>query len=142
MTGNLLTRSDIETTIFTQYEKLNRGDLDGFLELWDQDAVFTFPGTNILGGVYRGKAEIQRFFWLLRQVIVGLRFDINQVLVNGEYIAMEWEDSGRTIQGEPFNNQGVTIMRLRDGRLVEARDYLDTEKLKAFSMGRKNRSGR
>ena len=126
---------EIEFNIRRAYDRLNAHDIEGFLEIWDDEAVFTFPGTSILGGTHRGKAALYRFFWMLHQVMVGLRFEPKNIAIGQEWLALEWEDHGMTITGENFDNNGVTLARLKDGKIIEARDYVDTQKLKGFIMG-------
>jgi uncharacterized protein (TIGR02246 family) len=131
---------DVRRLVTEQLAKLNAQDIDGFLEFCDPDAVFAFPGTSLLSGVHHGTEEIRRFFQMLFQLVADLHFEYRHLLVGRDRAAIEWEDSGHTFRGEPFDNRGVTVMHFRDGRLVEMRDHLDTESLAAFgSLGQRRR---
>lgn len=132
-TTTRLSAEEIRQIVSRQLERLNAQDIEGFLEFCEEDAVFTFPGNSLFGGVHQGKEQISRFFSMLFQIITDLRFDQKHIMVFGDWVAIEWEDFGHTFRGEPFDNKGVTVMHLRDGRQIEMRDHLDTEKLAAFS---------
>ncbi|MGI5130068.1 nuclear transport factor 2 family protein [Pseudonocardia sp. CA-107938] len=41
-----------------------------------------------------------------------------------EVIVAEFEYQG-TVRGEPFTQPGIFVLRVRDGEIVESRDYLD-----------------
>lgn len=137
------TSQDVRRAVSEQLARLNSRDLDGFLERCDPEVVFTFPGSSPLSGVHKGREGLRRVFSLMHQLVPDLRFDYGHLLVLGDHAMVEWQDHGHTFRGEPFHNRGVTVMRFADGRVVEVRDYLDTEALTAFgSLGHGRRRSR
>jgi ketosteroid isomerase-like protein len=59
----------------------------------------------------------------------GLRFDVAWAGVVGDRAIAQWTNHGTTRDGREYDNRGVSVLRLRDGRVAEIADYLDTERL-------------
>jgi ketosteroid isomerase-like protein len=91
----------------------------------------SFAGSHALGGIRHGVGGIQSWFERLYRLFPDINFTIKHVAVSGwpwDTAAMiEWHDSATTATGNPYDNDGVHIVRLRWGKLVSLHAYLDTE---------------
>jgi uncharacterized protein (TIGR02246 family) len=102
------------------------GDLEGMLDLFADDAVVTFSGQD----TFRGRAEYEPYMrWAGTQLPV-LDFRVRQIIVDGEYAAVTWDEDGRTARGEAWSAAGVDVFRIVDGKIVELTDYSDTDKIR------------
>jgi ketosteroid isomerase-like protein len=102
-------------------------DADGLAALLHPDAVFYFPKTAPLVGPER----ILRFFALLWRRYPRLDFSVRELIVapDGQRAAVHWTNAGHTREGADYANEGVTLLHLREGRLVLISDFFkDTER--------------
>ena len=62
----------------------------------------------------------------------GLRLTIDAVTVEGERVAVEAESYGVRADGKVYFNQYHYLIIVRDGLIIERREYLDTIHAKAL----------
>ncbi len=95
------------------------------------DVQLTFPGQNSWSGVFRGKAEVER--WLRRFAAAGIQIYPDEVIAKG----MPWNTTicvrGRDYLTGPggelvYENRYVIWGRMAWGRLKEYEVYEDTHK--------------
>jgi PPOX class probable F420-dependent enzyme len=56
----------------------------------------------------------------------GLNLTIKRLTAEEDRVAIEAESHARHVSGKPYDNQYHILMRLRDGKIVEWREYMDT----------------
>jgi ketosteroid isomerase-like protein len=115
------------------FEQLSRGNSEvAFADLAPR-FEHVFSGDHTFGGTRRTAASFRRWFVRLFEVFPGLQFKVKNVLVSGwpwnTVAAVEWEDWATMRDGQEYRNEGVHIIRLRWGRVVSLRVYLDTQKI-------------
>ena len=110
--------------------RTRQGDVRPTLMLDGPDVQLTFPGTNSWSGVFRGRAEVER--WLRRMAAVGLQTYPDEVIVKG----MPWNTTvcvrGHDVLDTPdgqrvYENRFVIWGRMRWGRLRDYEVYEDTQ---------------
>ncbi len=107
------------------FEVFNQRDLDKMEELLSPEAEFYFPKTQPL----IGKNRILKFLSILFRQYPRLRFDIQRIIVDDDNAAIHWTNEGKNKRDVPYQNEGVTIMELRDGKIIFISDFFkDTEK--------------
>jgi ketosteroid isomerase-like protein len=93
----------------------------------------SFAGDHALGGARHTLPGIRLWFERLYRLFPDINFAVKHVAVSGwpwDTSAMiEWHDSATTAIGDPYDNDGVHIVRLRWGKLVSLHAYLDTAAL-------------
>lgn len=122
------------------YETMNRKDLAAFMRNWAEDATFEFPGQSTVSGRYVGKQAISGFFRAVFDRMAVLRFTVMRVAVTRPYafgltntVLVEWTEDATSHDGVTGHVEGVTIMRVRSGRIIAARDYFfDTRPLETM----------
>jgi ketosteroid isomerase-like protein len=127
--------------------KLNEGDPSFLLKLAAPDAVIAFPGDNTWAAMYRpvqkgrhqhvthrGPDELRGF--ADRFVSEGLRFEIEDILVNGPpwrtRVAVRAHDFKAGPHGDEYANRLVAWLEIRWGKMLSWEDYEDTERVTAF----------
>ena len=114
--------------------RLNDGDAGPVVRLFARDARFVFPGDSSFGGEYVGRSEIAA--WFERFVALGPHFTIHDVTTAGPpwnmRAAGRFSDRIPVPGGTDYANDGVICLRMRWGRVVEDRTYLDTRKVAAL----------
>jgi hypothetical protein len=58
-----------------------------------------------------------------------LNFYIQRIIIQGQQAAIHWTNQGKNRHDAPYENEGVTIMELMDGKIVFISDFFkDTGK--------------
>jgi steroid delta-isomerase-like uncharacterized protein len=110
-----------------------KGDYDGLVSLFADDGVYIEPA-----GRHVGRDGIRAWIDQWRDAVSDLRFDTSLVVADGDVIIAEYssystfsgpltmpDESVIPPSGETNELPGVTILRVKDGLIVEARDYFD-----------------
>jgi ketosteroid isomerase-like protein len=113
---------------------LSNGDIGPLASSYASDATLVFPGTSSWAGVYRGRAEIDKF--LRRFVSVGLQGSVEDVLVNGPpwrtRVCVLFTDRAVRAGTVVYENRAVLYACVRWGRITYQEDFEDTHKVEAF----------
>ena len=105
---------------------------DAYFDVWnkkDYDAVARFYTEDIiyrdvnLGSEVKGHDELKKFMKQQFDLYPDLHFKTLEVMKEGEEkLAIRWEMTG-TYEGDKFNIEGVSIMRLKNGKVAWNSDY-------------------
>ena len=110
---------DIKALTKIIFDTFNNRDISELERYLAEDAVFDFPGTEVI----RGPKRILLFFKILFRKYPRLKFQILDILVDGDRACAVWSNDGEDSKGNPYNNRGVTIVRVKDGKIVFISDY-------------------
>ena len=117
------------------FASINRGDYDPVIASFHAGLRHVFYGHHALGGIRQEMPQTKLWYGRLARVFPDLRFEVRAIAIRGwpwHTIAMvEWVDHF-TIDGKPASNQGVHVLCLRWGKVVDLAIYCDTQKLAAF----------
>jgi ketosteroid isomerase-like protein len=107
----------------------NRHDLPGFLDAWHAEAEWrpAFPqGAEAAGWVVRGHEEISRAWHNIRSVWAEYRLEVEDARVVGEKLLVLGHLYARGAgSGLEIDSPWSAVVRFRDGKVLEARDWLD-----------------
>ncbi len=112
---------DTRRTVDALYTAFLRGDAEGMLALMAEDVEVRFLGQ----GTFHGVDAARRFFAFAGGLLRDVDFRIETVIVDGEIAAAVWEETATTAAGEPWENHGVDVIRVRDGRIVSLHENND-----------------
>lgn len=108
------------------YESFFAGDAAGMAALMDDGVVVRFLGQANL----RGLEAAERFFAFSAPLLDGLDFRIGRRIVDGEWAAVIWDESATVAAtGEPWENHGVDVFRVRDGKIALLHENNDCRKV-------------
>jgi ketosteroid isomerase-like protein len=113
-------------------ERLGQSEA-AFIAASTNDVEFTYPGSHALAGTSRGKDEVRAWFKRYFRCFPALRWDVKDVVVNGTpwgltVVSAQWSVHGTLENGYLFENEGLHMIRVKRGKLVSVRVYLDTQK--------------
>jgi ketosteroid isomerase-like protein len=115
------------------FRALSEARPEATLRQFAPGVLFCFAGEHALGGERRGITEVRAWFARLYEVFPGIMFEVGQVLVAGgpwdTRVATRFTVSAPRPDGSRYANEGVQLLRLRWGRVVEDRLYEDTQLL-------------
>ncbi len=108
---------------------LTASDIEGALDLLASDGRWWVGGKTELFPLagYKNKEEMRE---LLSNLILpmpnGLKMTIKNMIAEDDRVAAEVESYGEAANGRLYNNEYHFLFILRDGLIVEAKEYLDT----------------
>ena len=115
------------------FDAIGRGDIEAATRDLADDVHHVFPGEHPLGGERHSREAMQRWFERLFVLFPEIEFEVHRIAVRGPpwdmQIAVQWSDRGKAGDGEPYENEGAHWIRIRRGRGVYVRAYLDTERV-------------
>ena len=107
----------------------NRGDFDSCFAMIADDIVWTNIGSTCFSGTYRGKDQVMSELIgpLFGQLKAGIHSTVENLIAEGDIVVAQSTGAAETHDGRPYNNTYCQVIRLRDGQIVEVKEYLDTE---------------
>ena len=110
--------------------RFSANDIAGVLDMMTDDATWWLPGKPghmPVRGV-RSKEQIARVFHgMAAQLKSGLKMTVNSAIAEADRVAVEVESYGELQNGRVYNQEYHFLMTIRDGKIAEVREYLDTE---------------
>ncbi|MDP3736857.1 MAG: nuclear transport factor 2 family protein [Hyphomonadaceae bacterium] len=124
------TNKDIITAIFAETAK---GNGRPYVEALADDAVWIARGANSWSGVYRGKTAIlEDIFGRLREKLDGRNTCVpSRIHADGDFVIVEAKGQNQLKDGQRYDNEYCFVIRMRDGKMIEITEYLDTELVSA-----------
>ncbi len=122
----------------SQYDRLNRGDIETFMAGIADDATFIYPSNVSVGGEIKGKKAIDEWFHKLMEHYSKISITLKNVFVTDvlalgstNTFAVEWDEISTNRDGEDFKFSGVTIIEVKRGKATRIQEYVfDTDILK------------
>jgi ketosteroid isomerase-like protein len=113
------------------FDTLSSGDLEKLRLLLHEDAVWGIMVTGIQGaGDKHGRKEIIDDF--LTPVRVGMfvpgdpKVLIQNLVVQGNYAAVEAKGLGKFKNGKDYNNRYAFFIEIKDDKVIALREYMDS----------------
>jgi ketosteroid isomerase-like protein len=105
-------------------EASNRGDLTAVLELLDPGFEWWDRADDPGATVHRGHAGYSEFISDLGADVVEMQVEMKEVIDAGDYVVADVRVHGRgRASGAPFEEHEVHVLRIRDGKATELREY-------------------
>ena len=120
-----MTQPDLEELLIRHTEAWNAHDLDGLMDLFDDDCVFEASGGDeVCGKRYQGKMEVR---WAFAQVLESMP-DANwgngrHYNVAPDYGMSEWTLTGTLPDGRRLEVNGCDFLTVRDGKILTKNSY-------------------
>ena len=117
--------SDTRAVAEAVYAAFLAGDKDGMLAVMADDVEVSFLGQVLL----RGKEAASRFFDFAGPLLTDVEFTLEEIVVDGDVAAGVWHETATTAAGDPWENHGVDVIHVRDGRVVALHENNDVRKV-------------
>lgn len=109
------------------FTTVNAGDWEGWLALFADDAVLTEP----IGSI-NGIGELRNGVGALQKGYRSFQNQLKELIVEGERAVALTHISAVTRSGVPVELDVANVYRIRGGKIVEQRNYLDPALLQPF----------
>jgi len=107
-------------------DAISRGDAQAIQDAYAEDGSSWTIGTMPISGRF-SKAEIAQAAASVLDVFPhGLAFEIHSITAEDDRVAIEAESRGVHVSGKQYNNLYHFLMRMRNGKIVEWKEYMDT----------------
>jgi ketosteroid isomerase-like protein len=103
------------------YEAYLAGDSEGMIALMADDVEVTFLGQ----GTFHGIPAVREFMAFSAGLLTDMEFIIGPLIIDGDVGAAVWRETARTRDGKPWDNHGVDVIRVRDGKIVALHENND-----------------
>ena len=108
------------------FEALSSGS-EAYLDFYNDDSIIWTAGDNAIGGT-RTKKEIIAFAkGILEAFPNGIEFKITGITAENERVAVEVQGDAIHISGKPYNNFYHFLLKIKDGKIIELKEYMDTQ---------------
>jgi ketosteroid isomerase-like protein len=115
------------------FRRLSKGDYEAIVRQFGPESRFVFSGDHVFGGERRGQQAVREWFRQMLGLFPGIRIEPREVVVNGwpwnTVIATHLMIEATLEGGRQYTNEGMQLLRLRWGRVVEDLIFEDTLKL-------------
>ena len=120
------TNKDVITAIFAETAK---GNGRPYIEAIADDAVWIGRGQNGWSGAYRGKeASLTDLLGPLSKLLDGRNTCIpTRIHADGDFVIVEAKGQNQLKDGRRYDNEYCFVIKMRDGKMIEITEYLDTE---------------
>lgn len=121
------------------FDILNRGDVPALVNAYAEDGRCVTMGNTLISGTYTRDQVAAAAGGIYQVFPQGIRFTIKAMTAEGERVAVEAESEGAHVSGQIYSNQYHFLMRFRDGKVVEFKEYMDTERVTDILCGGQKR---
>lgn len=120
--------------VLNAYASLKAGNVDGYFNSMADDITLTYFGNHLFTGTYRGKKDILDNYVpvLLNRLAGPIKITVTNAIAEGDQVFVEAEGESQTKDGLDYNNLYGIVLRLKDGKIKEVREYMDTELVKTI----------
>ena len=105
---------------------LARADIQYIQDAFAPDGTCWTAGTMPISGTHTRDQLAEAARGVLGVFPEGLKFTIKTLTGEGDRVAIEAESYGRHASGKTYANQYHFLMHVRDGKITEWREYMDT----------------
>jgi len=108
------------------FEALSSGS-DKYLDFYTDESIIWTAGNNSIGGI-RTKKEVVSFAQnILSAFPTGITFNITGITAENERVAVEISGEAIHASGAIYNNQYHFLLRIKDRKILELKEYMDTQ---------------
>lgn len=108
------------------FEDVSAGRVEQAMARLAQDVVYDVVAPAPYGGVLDRDGLIAVATATMGRLAEPLRLTIKGVIAEGERVSLEIEGRAVSNAGKPYNNRYHFLFVVRDGVIVEGREYLDS----------------
>lgn len=120
---------DNKQVVLDFYAAGERGDMDTCFALLADDITWTNIGSTAFSGTFVGKQALLDDLLgpLFGQLRNGIATTIENLVAEGDLVVAQTTGQAETLDGQAYNNSYCQVMRIRDGRIAEVKEYFDTQ---------------
>ena len=120
-----MTQDDLLELLIRHTEAWNRHDLDGMMDLFDDDCVFEASGgEEVCGARYQGRMEVRQAFAAVLESMPDANWGNGRhYTVAPDYGVSEWTLTGTLPDERRLEVNGCDFLTVRDGKVLTKNSY-------------------
>jgi ketosteroid isomerase-like protein len=124
-----MSAADNKRIVTAIYEAMAQGDGRPFNEAMAEDFTWILEGTGAWSRTWRGRDAVRRELLapLFAQFATPYRCRAERIIAEDDTVVVLARGEVTTVAGKPYDNSYCFVIRMRDGQMIELREYLDTE---------------
>jgi hypothetical protein len=111
------------------FAALNRGDVAYIVDTYAPDGTVRTMGHTLISGTFSREQIAATAGGIFEVFPEGLEFKIQDMVAEGEKVAVEATSEGRHVSGKIYSNEYHFLFEFRDGKLLRLKEYMDTERV-------------
>jgi ketosteroid isomerase-like protein len=119
---------------------ITEGDDAAMLACLHEDAVIHVMGSHLFAGSIEKRTLIDTLDSVKEMFPDGIEMRIHNMVAEGCQVAVEAESHALHSSGKIYNNKYHYMVRILDGKIIEIREYADTEHVTDVLCGGKRRA--
>lgn len=123
-----MTADDNRRLLRAAFDGLAQADATAFLGLMADDFCWIVEGQSKWSLRFDGKEAVQRD--LIRPLFANFatpyRNYLEEMIAEGDRVVVLCRGEVKTVSGKDYNNSYCFVIRMRGGKMVELREYMDT----------------
>jgi ketosteroid isomerase-like protein len=123
-----MTAADNKRIVTEVFDGLSRADGRVFFDAMADDIVWIIEGQSRYSRRYESKAAIQNELVpaLFANFATDYRNFADAIIAEDDRVVVLARGEVKTVRGEDYNNSYCFVLRMRDGKIAELREYMDT----------------
>lgn len=113
--------SETHRVVEALYAAYLAGDPEGMLAQMDDNVEVRF----LAQGTFRGRSAVRRFMHHSAGLLQELDFRIDHKIFDRDTACVIWSETAVTGAGKPWENHGVDVIRVRNGKVVALHENND-----------------
>ncbi len=118
------TEQQMEAAARSYFNYVTKGDIDGILSLFAEDALMINPMTGEQG--IRGKAALRAFYQNLTSSLVDYHAGPTDIIIDGDKLVAPLHLVGKTKDGASIEMNNLNFWTFENGKFKVLRIYMDT----------------
>jgi ketosteroid isomerase-like protein len=114
----------METTARTYFERVNRGDVEGILALFADDAQLINPMTDEAG--IKGKTALRAAYQHFVSNLLNSHARPTDIIIEGNKLVAPLHVEGKTKDGQPIAMNNLNLWTFENRKFKVLRIYMDT----------------
>jgi len=124
-----MTAAENKAIVTAIYDAMAQGDGRPLNAAMAEDFTWILEGSGPWSRTWHGRDAVRRDLLkpLFAQFATPYHCRADRIIAEGDTVVVLAKGEVRTTAGKPYNNSYCFVIRMRDGEMIELREYLDTE---------------
>lgn len=118
---------DNKKLVLAFWDAFSNSRFDEALDMVADDAKWWVAGTTDISGEFTKEEFANLVKGIGENAPNGIKITPSQLTAEGDRVAMECESYGEISNGKVYNNIYHMLHTIRDGKLVNVKEYMDTQ---------------
>lgn len=119
------------------FSELAKGNDRPFIDAMAEDMQWRWMGSGQWRKTFQGKQAVVNDLWVAVKTTLRppYKATATRIIADDDYAVVEANGHNMTPDGRPYNNRYCWVCRIREGKIRELDEYMDTELVSATFQG-------